>query len=275
MALLIGWPWAPTAKTLASPWAESVVSYDNGAGAAAGFDNPQAALGSPERFTGEGVFPGAVTIFNPPFGTDEIVSIGESGQLTVHFGSPIEDDPANLFGTDLIVFGNTGFIDSHFPNGQISAPAALFGIDFATVEVSADGVNFLPVGGMGNGLFPTQGFLDVAPFQSTPGSVPTNFLKPVDPALTLSDFDGLTYPQALALYDGSGGGIPIDITDAGLPSVSYVRITVLDDGDPTTALTAEIDALANVPEPATLSLVALGGLLLLSRFKKEAGEGLK
>jgi hypothetical protein len=242
----------------AGPWAEVVDSYDPGLSPTAGFTDPTVALGSPERFTGEGVFPGAVTMFNPPFAADEIVSIGEGGQLTVQFGSPVVDDPAHPFGIDLIIFGNSGFIDGGFPNGQMTTPATLFGADFATVEVSADGANFFPIGGMADALFPTQGYLDVSPFQGTAGNLPTDFRKPMDPSLTLSSFDGLTYADALALYDGSGGGTPIDIAGAGLGSISYVRVSVPDDGNATTFNNAEIDAFAIVPEPGTLGLVLLG-----------------
>ena len=258
--------WA--APLRASPWAEVVDSYDPGVGPAAGFTDPSTTLGSPERFTGEGVFPGAVTMFNPPFGMDELVSIGEGGQLTVRFGSPVVDDPANLFGIDLIIFGNSGFIDGSFPNGQLATPAALFGADLATVEVSANGLDFFAVSGMPDALFPTQGYLDVTPFQGTAGSIPTVFLKPMDPSLALSSFDGLSYAAALALYDGSGGGTPIDIAGAGLASISHVRISVPDDGDPTTFLNAEIDAFANVPEPGTLSLVLLGAVPMFRRSRR-------
>ena len=50
-------------------FATSVLSYDAGSNAAAGYTNASTALGSAERFTGEGVFPSGVTPFNPAFGT--------------------------------------------------------------------------------------------------------------------------------------------------------------------------------------------------------------
>ena len=59
-----------SSRAIADPWADLVVGYDPGIGAAAGFGNSSVALGSPERFTGEGVFPGAVTMFNSAFVTD-------------------------------------------------------------------------------------------------------------------------------------------------------------------------------------------------------------
>jgi hypothetical protein len=50
-----------------SPFASSVVSYVAGSGAASGFTNPTVALGSPERFSGEGLLPQCVTPFQPAF----------------------------------------------------------------------------------------------------------------------------------------------------------------------------------------------------------------
>jgi hypothetical protein len=259
----------PVARAGLDPWADSVVEYLPGAAPAAGFTDPAVSLGAPERFTGELTpFPGVVSIFSPPFGTDEIVSIGEGGRLTVRFDVPVADDPANPYGVDLIIFGNTGFVLGDFVNLSIGTPAELFGADFATVEVSADGIDFFAVGSLADALFPTQGFLDSGPFDAAPGSAPTNFLKPVNPALTLSDFDGLTYAGALALYDGSGGGTPIDIASTGLASISYVRVSLLDDGNAGTELNAEIDAFATVPEPGSLALFAIGAALALGRRRR-------
>lgn len=272
---LIGWL-AVLAAAEAGPFASFVDSYDAGDAPAPGFTDPAVSLGPPERFTGESTpFPSVVSMFSPPFGTDEIVSIGEGGQLTVRFDPPVDDDPANPFGVDLIVFGNAGFILGDFANLTISDPASLFGADAAQVEVSSDGTTFFPVTPLAGALFPTQGWLDGGPFDPTPGLVPSNFLKPVNPALTLADFDGLTYADALALYDGSGGGTPIDIASSGLGSVSHVRIRVPDDANPNTSLTAEIDALANVPEPASLVLTVLAVLAVRPSGRRRIPEGRK
>jgi hypothetical protein len=234
------------------PWADRVVDFDSGANADPGFPDPSTALGAPERFTGEGSpFPGVVSIFSPPFGTDEIVSVGEGGALTVAFDEPIVDDPTHPFGVDLIVLGNGGFIDTAFPNGQIGDPPGTFGMDPMTVLVSQDGVTFVSLGEFTEGLFPTQGYLDSGPFDATPGTDPTDFTRPVDPSLTLDDFAGLTLAGALALYDGSGGGTPIDVGGTGLSEVNFVRIE-----NRTPGVTVEIDAFAAVPEPATAGLLA-------------------
>lgn len=257
------WTVSAMAGGVADPWADQVVSYVQGTGANPSYVDPTTALGSPERFTGEtdfgGSFASAVSMFNPAFGTDELVSIGEGGSLEVRFDEPIIDDPANPYGVDLIIFGNEGFIDADFPNGTISDPAAIFSADPMEVLVSDDGSTWVSLGTFTEGLFPTQGYLDLPPQSSTPGSVPTSFQRPIDPSLTLSSFDGLTYAQALDLYDGSGGGTPIDIAASGFSQISYVRVV-----NHTPGATVEIEAFATVPEPSTslLALVGLAGVAL-------------
>ncbi len=243
---------------MAGPFATSVVSFNQGAGGSAGYANPASALNEPARMTGASFgFPGVVSMFNPPFDSDQIVSIGRGGQLTVHFDEPITNDASHLYGVDLIVFGNAGFIDSSFPNGQISNPASLFGADDASLEVSDDGVTFVPVTSLIGSLFPTQGYLDAGPFDSASGSVLSDFQRPVNPALSLSDFNGRTFVQAMAFYDGSGGGTPIDIAATGLSSVSYVRVNVAANAPGA----AEFDAFARVPEPQTAVLLMIAGAM--------------
>jgi len=247
----------------ADPWADTVVSYDEGSGVSPELTDPETALGSPERFTGEDTpFPSVVSPFSPPFAGDEIVSIGEGGQLTLAFDEPIADDPSNPFGADLIVFGNGGFVDVDFPNGRVGSPPVTFGLDQAQISVSADGMGFVPLGSFTEGFFPHLAFEDAGAFDEMPGRVPTSYTTPVDPSLTLDDFDGATLEEIRGLYAGSGGGTPIDIAGSGLPEVSFVRISVPDDGDPGTSLNAEIDAIATVPTPAGVAVFALaaGGL---------------
>jgi len=248
----------------ASPFASSVASYDAGIGAPASFiSDPTVALGAPERVTGElAGFPGSVTMFNTPFGTDEIISIGEGGHLTLSFDQPIIDDPANPFGIDFIMFGNTFFTTSDFTVGNITGSNAEPG----TIEVSADGVNFVELATPADTLFPTQGYTDAGIFGTDEsflpnGSTPTDFFQPVDPSLTINDFLGLDYQSALALYNGSAGGTGVDLAGSGLASISFVRISV-----PMGAgINSEIDAIVNVPEPSSILMLALGGLIVRRR----------
>lgn len=258
----------------ASPYATSVVSYDPGTTPATTFDGTpftqsSAALGEPTRFTGEGVFPGVVSPFNPPFMLNEVVSIGEGGHLTVGFDRPITNDPSNLFGIDFLIFGNGGFVDDDgdFGNddGRVADPPLLFGLDWMHVSVSVDGSHFEPLGNFLEGFFPTMGYLDRGTDSPTPGNQPTDFTRPVDPSLTIADFAGLDLAGVKALYNGSGGGTGVDIGPSGLPEVWFVRIDVFDDGDPLTSLNAEIDGFAIVPEPATISLVLVAFAALRRR----------
>jgi len=231
------------------PWADRIVSYHLGSGGDPAYTNPNTVLGEPERFTGElGGYPGAVTPFNTAWGTDEILSLGVGGHLTVQFDEPITNDPAHPYGVDLIVFGNGAFSDARYPEGIVGG---LFEEGPFSVSVSADGVQFIPLAGTWkDALFPALGYLDLpGPYAQQRGQVPSDFTRPVDPRLRLADFLGKSFAQVVALYGGSGGGIPLDIGPSGLHEVYYVRIDVLPG-----ATSPEFDALAAVPEPATALL---------------------
>src|SRR4051812_42252942 len=91
----------------ATPFADAVVSYDPGVGFAPRFTDPVAAVGEPSQVNpyGEPTDP-----FDPPYGTNQIVSIGAGGHLVVQFHTPILNHPNNLYGFDFTIFGNAGFI---------------------------------------------------------------------------------------------------------------------------------------------------------------------
>lgn len=243
------------------PFADTVVDYQPGIGATPGFLNPLTALGSPERFTGEGSFPSAVTPFNSPFGTDEIVSIGEGGLLILAFDTPVTDDPANPFGIDLLVFGNAFFFDADFPNGVAGGLASEGGL----IEVSADGIIWFPINNVqADGLYPTLGYLDLdSPFTDIPGDVPSDFTLPVDPSF---DPTGLAFADIVAGYNGSGGGAGVDISGTDLDAISFVRIS-----NPVgSGFTPEIDAISDVspiPAPAGVAL-ALGAGAVAARRRR-------
>jgi len=256
------------------PWAAEVVEYVPGAGVRAGYDDPDAAIGEPSRFTPdpEFGFDSVVSVFSPPYRPEQVVSLGDGGALTVRLGEPAVDDPLHPFGVDLIVFGNAGFV-LDFEAGAVASPAALLGEGAGHVAVSPDGVRFFEIPGVrADSLFPTQGYLDSGMFDSQPGQVPADFRRPVNPALTLQDFAGLSYEQVLGLYDGSGGGLPIDIAEAvdelgrpaGLQEVRYVRVWHVGEGH------TEIDGFAVVPEPAGLGMF-VGALAVVARLGRRRG----
>jgi hypothetical protein len=230
---------AASALAVDSPFASSVVSYLAGSGAVPGFTNPTVALGSPERFTGEGFQPQCVTPFQPAFRPNEVVSLGVGGSIVLAFDHDVVDDPRNPYGIDLIVFGNSFFTDLSGGGGVAGGLASEGG----RILVSADGVAWTEVPGVaGDGLFPTLGYLDAGPFATAPGLVESDFLRPVDPAMTMDEIVGLDFDALIERYDGSGGGAGIDLAPLGLASIRYVRI----DGPGVVGTSPEIDAIADV-----------------------------
>lgn len=240
------------------PFADVLASYEPGEGQEPGYFHPLTALGPPERFTGEVFeFPLVVSAFNPPFGTDEIVSLGAGGHVTLQFNTPVTDDPNNLYGIDLIVFGNTGFIDGGgFASG-------LFGNDGGIIEVSADGKAWFTVPVLNaDGPMPTLGYLDSGEYDAVPGRELTDFTRPVDPLWTIESFDGLSHSQIVARYavTESGGGTGVDLADVGLSQISYVRISnplnaqenievdAVSDASPRLAGDVNLDGIVNIDD---------------------------
>jgi hypothetical protein len=262
------------AESASAQFAVEVISYASGTTpATVEFTMPAAAIGSPERFTGEGEFPGVVSPFNPPFLANEIVSVGEGGQLTLrlsNYAVPQVGVP------EIGVFANVGFIETDFPNGQAGSPAGAFGIDSAIVDVSENGSDWVSLGSTTFDV-PTNGYTDLPnPFSGVAGSALSDFQQPFVGGL--SNFDGLRYadagePDMLDLLAGSGGGKWIDISASGLAQVGFIRFSVLDDMT-AAGLNFELDAVSisnaamggvTVPEPAAIVLAGLAIAPLLRR----------
>ncbi|MBL4808987.1 MAG: hypothetical protein JKY43_02890 [Phycisphaerales bacterium] len=260
---------AMTAAATASPFATSVLSYDAGSNAIAGYSDASTALGSAERFTGEGIFPGGVTPFNPAWGTDELVSIGSGGQLTLGFNTAITNSASNAFGIDLIVFSNAGFADTTWTDadplndgtGYTGSNPFIFGAGgAATVQVSADGINWITATTTTLNLFPTLGYSDfMSPTPMSPGLIETDFTQAMDPTLTAADFADMSFTELRDFYNGSGGGVGIDIASTGLSSASFVRF-VNNSGQ-----AFEIDAVAVVPAPGMLMMASVFGIGMTRR----------
>lgn len=247
-----------------SPWATSWETYSPGSNAALNYTDPASALGRPSRFTGDNAeynFPGAVTAFNGAYNYDQILSIGTGGHIVLRFDTPVRDNPNNPFGIDLLVFGNTSFIDADYPNGIVGGIFSEGGV----VELSADGIHWTTATGVvPDGSVPTIGYSDLTdPFALSRGSVPSNFRLPVDPTI---DFSGMTYPQVLDGYNGSGGGTGVDIGAYGLSVVNFVRIS-----NPSGSSAIEIDGLSRVAAiPAPGAIVAIGLLSGVARRRRSA-----
>ena len=219
-------------------FAAEVVEYVPGQGAGNAYRNPLSALGPPTRMTGTTADPDVVTPFQPAWQPDELVTIGAGGRLTLAFAEPVIDDPGNPFGVDLIVFGNAFFTTAAGPPCVQSIYA-----EGGFVEVSSDGIGFVPVEGVEvDGLFPTLGYLDAEPFGDGPGTLESDFTRPVDPVHAPGMLAGMCWSEVIEAYDGSGGGTPIDLAGTGLDAVRFVRFTVPVDA----MFLPELDAVADV-----------------------------
>jgi hypothetical protein len=266
--------WASLASSHAwGQYAAGLVSYNPGATPASGFTTPTSALGSPERLTGEGSFPGVVSPFNPPFLSSEIVSVGEGGHIILrlsHYAIP------QAAGPEIGVFENLGLIDTNYPSGVAGSPAMAFGIDTASVDVSADGANWVSLGDVTFDI-PANGYADLTePFAGVAGNMPSDFQEPFTGSL--SSFDGLPYfdaggPDMRELLTGSGGGKWLDISGAGLPQVGFIRFSVADDFNSGSQLNFELDAVSIsraamgavvVPEPTFSLLLGFASLAFAS-----------
>lgn len=253
----------------AANYASSVVSYNPGTGFATefgsglGYTNTAAVLGSPSRVT-PGDFGGPVDPFSPPYLSEQLLSIGDGGALTVFFSTPILNNPANAYGMDFLIFGSTGFI---ITNGDFGGGGITDGSTFSSHEgtsriyVSADDVTYYlldPALAPGvDTMFPTDGSGD--------------FSIPVDPSLEGSDFADLGLAGIRNLYAGSGGGTGFDLSWAvdgnnqsvNLSTINYIRIEI-------TGGHAEIDGISAVPEPATWALGIAGAALLFARQRRRS-----
>ena len=239
-----------TSTVAQAQFADSVVSYTPGTGISTNYQHANTVLGAPTSFIGyQDADP-----FNPPYATNHLIGLGAGGSLTLSFDTPIQNNPANSYGLDFIVFGHAGFIDVDWPNGVSDGSFFTGGTADVRVSVSADGSTFYQLNSvyapLVDALFPTD-------------SAGSPFI-PVDPSLTSADFVGKNLAEIRSLYNGSAGGAGFDLSWAldefnqsvNLPSVSFVRLDGLDDS-------AFIDAVSVVPEPSVLSLALLSGAGLL------------
>ncbi len=259
-----------------SDFATEVVEYVEGTGVGTDwisgqtFNNPDCALDRPTvDTTGDGWYiPVSDTVpvvpVYPSFRAFELVTVGNSGSLTVKFDHKIIDNPLNPYGSDLAVFGNAfqvlgsgqGWINGD-PN-DVTVGGTGF-VEPGIVSVSQDGVTWHTFGDgpYADDFAPTLGRVydtenpdkSIGEWNDWWGG-PTDPTLPLDPSLDFSSFDGWTVAQIAQAYDGSAGGAGFDIGGFALPldpetGQKWIQYVWVDD-DPGSSATTEIDAFADV-----------------------------
>lgn len=238
-------------------YADAVISYAPGTGFAAGFTNSSAALGAPALGS-------SVTPFAPPFSKSQIVSIGAGGEITLQLSDPIVNNPNDPYGIGFILFANQFFVE----NGSSEVSSLYDHAANILVQVSANGSTWDT---LNPSLAPQPGTL-----YPTAGN--GNPLIPVNPSLTLANFEGQNLAGIESLYAGSAGGTGYDLAwatnasgaSANLSSADYVRIEVetgVLDLDAVSVMASAPDAMST---SWTLMAVGAGLFLVCARQKKGA-----
>lgn len=230
----------------ASPYATGVDSYVEGTGVwkdpllvpDSYYTHAAAALGRPTvDTTGDATAIQesnrvAVIPAYPAFRSFELVSVGLDGELVLSFDHPVEDDPANPFGRDVVVFGNefqplgnqaqwadgdpddfifANTLASHEP-GVVSVSQD--GSTWFTFTTGPQADTFAPT--LGRRYDPTRPDPALGPSNAWWG-LPTDPRWPLDPAVTTNDLAGCTVADVCRAYGPSAGGAAFDISSLPLP----------------------------------------------------------
>jgi hypothetical protein len=246
------------------------------------FNEPNVALGRPTiDTTGDGFYlPDAniapVLPINQAYRFFELVTVGIDGRLTLKFNHPVQNNPANPYGIDFIIFGNSFLDYSTIPFTYINPSDIMISSEYGMwherglVSVSKDGLTWYTFsqGPFADGFAPTLGrvYNPDNPDANLGSwnhwwSQPTNPTLPLDPTLTVQDFDQLTLTQVCQMYGESAGGTGFDIGLLGLDWIKYVRI----EHDPYQGGTPEIDAISD----AGLGGSGAGSSYILGDFNED------
>jgi hypothetical protein len=267
------------ANVHAASYASRVVSYTPGT-ASSLWQNPAAALGPASAVTGENPaasnyfgFPNILSPFSPAYQGDEIVQIGEGGQLTLQ----LSNYALVGAGKELGIYTNIGLIDADYPNGTNTLPASSFGGGSAQVSVSADNINWVSLGSK-SFTMPSLMFPNANPYLTSPpaGGQTADFGLPMPSPFSCFDGHDWTKTQNCFLVSSntwSAGGDWLDLSASGLLQVGYIRFEIPSDANPNTDLRLAIDTVAinnaavgaPVPEPASLLVLSMIGLAFWRR----------
>jgi hypothetical protein len=251
----------------ANDFAAEVVSCSGALGPSP-YNDPNAVLGKPttwikdsggKTFACSLVFP-AYNV--SPDGQKLILTLGKDANIVVGFDHDVGDDPGNPYGIDFIIFGNSAFVGSGIVDANTNmdtyhlASPAVVNDEPMVVSVAQypDGPWYsFEDGPYADGIFPTNAFTWNS--QAHSWASEQDWLRPVDPSLSFSDFSGLTVADAIDLYGGSAGGTGFDIAklspedyaaldvdpQTGRKWIRYIRVEAIYDD-----VAGELDAFADV-----------------------------
>jgi len=250
---------APCLDYDSNDFAVEVIAYVQGSGVGNDwltgqpFNDANSALGRPTlKTTGDGWYIPVdenvpVVPVYPPFRAFELVTVGNSGQLTVKFNHRVANDENNPHGIDFIIYGDAYLIIGGGQgwtndNPEEATVTAFVSTEPGIVAVSQDGNDwyYFSTGPYADSFAPTASYRwdevnDIWGHELDP-------TRPVDPNLTTADLNGKTVAEVIEMYGGSAGGTGFDIGVLGLDWIQYVRI----EDNPGSSATTEVDAIADV-----------------------------
>lgn len=270
----------------ASPYATEVVSYSSTLTGSSLYNDPYAVLGAPATNfanTWGSATTSRVKLVEPAYnvglsGEKLITTLNQGQSIVVKFDHQVTDDPDNPYGVDFLVFGNSFYTgsgtvsDASNMNTYMLSGGGFFGgagfFEDVVVSVSQDGVNWYTYsnGPYGDNAYPTNAYLWNADDAVWTNTV-SDFTKPVNPAVfsALLGHSGVSAADAIAAYQGSGGGTGFDLAESGYSWIQYIRVEGISGHSG-----GEIDAFADVaPVPIPGALWLLGtGILGLAGFRR-------
>ncbi len=173
----VGWTAVPTDDERLQIWADEVVEFVPGARLGEDWSDTSRAIGPASR------------------ASDDVLSLGEGGTITVALSAAASDIP----GADIVVFENA--FNETF-------------LEFARVEVSSNGLDFaaFDISARGNDAIPTYGSVDTSRYSQVAGAYASDFG---------TGFDLATLRQHAMVMRGL-----LDLT-----SITHVRVTdIVGDG---------------------------------------------
>lgn len=247
-------PVAPEPAVTNSSYAAQIVASQGPFGNSP-YDDPNSALGAPTTRFYEGASKPATRVklieaaynYSIVDGVTNklLVTMNTGSSIIAKFDHPVYDNSANPYGIDFEVFGNAFYsvVSGGFSSDTANMNNFILGTGVFSeptkVSVSPGYTGQLGENPNDPSTWPWYRY-DDGPYDDT--DFPTHayrwnrdgtnwtdevmdFTKPVNPVMRQRFSDGgLTAPEGIDLYDGSGGGTGFDLKPSGFTSIQYVKV---------------------------------------------------